>query len=58
MPKVIKSGVREVVLKIRDFFTQEKEFRGPIIPLEKVNERVAAATGKCYHTYNPKVPLI
>ncbi|CAH0720741.1 unnamed protein product, partial [Brenthis ino] len=45
MPKVIRSGVREVVLKIKDFFMKEKQSGAPIIPFERVNERVAAATG-------------
>ena len=50
MPKAIKRSVRGVVLRVKEFFIQEQEFHGPIIPLEKVNERVAAATGKCYHS--------
>lgn len=50
MPKVIRSGVREVVLKVQDFFKREKQASAPIIPFERVNERVSAATGKCYHT--------
>lgn len=50
MPKMIRSGVREVVLKVQDFFKREKQSSAPIIPFERVNERVSAATGKCYHT--------
>lgn len=46
MPKVIRSGVREVVLKVKDYFMKEKQSSAPIIPFERVNERVAAATGK------------
>ncbi|CAH0730948.1 unnamed protein product, partial [Brenthis ino] len=35
----------EVVLKIKDFFMKEKQSGAPNIPFERVNERVAAATG-------------
>ncbi|XP_045782729.1 uncharacterized protein LOC123879180 isoform X1 [Maniola jurtina] len=45
MPKVIESDVREVVLNVKEFFMAEKEHGGPIIPFDRANDRVAAATG-------------
>lgn len=46
MPKLIRSGTREVVLSVKNFFMKEKQSSAPVIPFEEVNERVAAATGK------------
>ncbi|RVE39844.1 hypothetical protein evm_015506 [Chilo suppressalis] len=45
MPNVIRSGVREVVFKVKEYFMKEKQSSAPIIPFERVNERVSAATG-------------
>ncbi|KAI5640203.1 hypothetical protein NE865_07460 [Phthorimaea operculella] len=50
MPKVIKSGVRQMVLNVKEFFKEEKRSGAPIIPFERVNERVAAATGVSLRT--------
>ncbi|VVD05781.1 unnamed protein product [Leptidea sinapis] len=36
---------KEVLLKVKEFFLKEKQATAPIIPFEKVNDRVAAATG-------------
>lgn len=51
MPKVIKSGTREAVIKVHSFCTQECEKNEPIIPLKSVNARVAAMTGECCQHY-------
>lgn len=55
MPKVIDIDVREIVLKVREYFAKEKEQLEPI-PFQKVNERIAAATGNCYHFCLPITP--
>lgn len=46
MPKTLKSGEREMVLKVKSFCEKEKSNKGPIIPFEYVRLRVAAMTGK------------
>ncbi|XP_038221442.1 uncharacterized protein LOC119839277, partial [Zerene cesonia] len=45
MPKTLKSGERQMVLKVKSFCEREKENEAPIIPLESVRSRVAAMTG-------------
>ncbi|CAH2100876.1 unnamed protein product [Euphydryas editha] len=45
MPKTLKSGEREMVLKVKSFCEKEKSNKGPIIPFESVRLRVAAMTG-------------
>lgn len=45
MPKAIKGGVREIILKMKLFFDAEKLQKAPIIPFEKEYKRIAAASG-------------
>ncbi|CAH2087753.1 unnamed protein product [Euphydryas editha] len=45
MPKTLKSGEREMVLKVKSFCEKEKSNKGPIIAFESVRLRVAAMTG-------------
>lgn len=47
MPKPLKSDARLIILKVLSFMREEKRLQAPIIPFEKLNERVAAATGQC-----------
>ena len=50
MPKVIDIDVRKIVIKVKEHFSKEREQLEPIA-FEKINERLAAATGKCYHPW-------
>lgn len=45
MPKTLKSGERQMVLKVKSFCERERRNKAPIIPLEHVRSRVAAMTG-------------
>lgn len=47
MPKgrVLKRQSRELVLKLHDYFEQENQNGGPLIPISQVRNRVAAALG-------------
>ncbi|CAG4961091.1 unnamed protein product [Colias eurytheme] len=45
MPHTLRSGEREMVLKVKTFCESEKRNNVPIIPLECVRRRVAAMTG-------------
>ncbi|KAJ0169258.1 hypothetical protein K1T71_015142 [Dendrolimus kikuchii] len=53
MPKAIKSGVREMVIKMKSFFDAEKEHEAPIIPFVQVHQRIAAATANIFINKNP-----
>ncbi|CAD0206545.1 unnamed protein product [Chrysodeixis includens] len=44
MPKTLKRGERELVLKVKSFCEREKRNKEPIIPLERVRLRVATMT--------------
>ncbi|VVC88027.1 unnamed protein product [Leptidea sinapis] len=46
MPKVIKSDVREVLLKVKEYFLKEKQATAPIIPFVKWHSR------RCYRNKN------
>lgn len=45
MPKALKSDARNVILQVLAFMKEEKRLKTPVIPFEKLYERVAAATG-------------
>ncbi|XP_045451000.1 uncharacterized protein LOC123659880 [Melitaea cinxia] len=45
MPKTLRSGERELVLKVKRFCEREKTNKAPLIPFENVRRRVAAMTG-------------
>ncbi|CAG9135016.1 unnamed protein product [Plutella xylostella] len=45
MPKALKSDARKVILDVYAFMQEEKRNKAPLIPFEKLEERVAAATG-------------
>lgn len=40
---VLKSQTRETVIKVRDYFQKEKDNGGPLVPIEHVVKRTAAA---------------
>ncbi|CAD0200817.1 unnamed protein product [Chrysodeixis includens] len=44
MPKTLKSGARQLVLKLKSFCEREKRNKEPIIPLKRVRLRVATMT--------------
>ncbi|KAL4712353.1 hypothetical protein ACJJTC_001514 [Scirpophaga incertulas] len=48
MPKILKSGERELVLKVKQFCESEKRNKAPIIPLECVRQRIAAMTDEAF----------
>lgn len=41
----LEEQTRQFVLRLRDYFEQEKQNGGPLIPVSQVRERVAAALG-------------
>ncbi|CAH0731061.1 unnamed protein product, partial [Brenthis ino] len=45
MPKTLRSGERELVLKVKKFCEREKANKAPLIPFQDVRSRVAAMTG-------------
>ncbi|KOB74093.1 Uncharacterized protein OBRU01_09807, partial [Operophtera brumata] len=45
MPKALKSDARNTILKVLSFIQEEKRLQAPLIPFEKLYERVATATG-------------
>lgn len=45
MASRLSKDVKEVIMRVREFCKEEKYNRQPIIPLNKVNLRVATATG-------------
>lgn len=44
--KVVKSAARELILKVKEFCELEKKKKDILIPLNNVQMRVAAMTGK------------
>lgn len=44
--KVLKSAARELILKVKEFCELEKKNKDLLIPLNNVQMRVAAMTGK------------
>ncbi|KAL0841538.1 hypothetical protein ABMA28_015208 [Loxostege sticticalis] len=50
MASRLSKDVKEVIMRVREFCKEEKYNRQPIIPLNKVNLRVATATGVSIHT--------
>lgn len=48
MPKrgqTLKSGARELIIKLQDYFERERQNGGPLVPVEQVQERVSQALG-------------
>ncbi|XP_063897313.1 uncharacterized protein LOC135118660 [Helicoverpa armigera] len=45
MPRALKSDARNTILKVLAFMQEEKRLKAPLIPFEKLYERVAAAAG-------------
>lgn len=45
MPKALRSDARNIILKVLAFMEEEKRLQAPIIPFQKLYDRVAAATG-------------
>ncbi|KAL4703678.1 hypothetical protein ACJJTC_016222 [Scirpophaga incertulas] len=48
MPKILESGERQLVLKVKQFCESEKRNKAPIIPSECVRQRNAVMTDEAF----------
>lgn len=58
MPKVMKSGGREMILRVEEFCEVEMKNKNVLMPLKNVRARIAAMTGMFWGCLDVVISLI